>query len=150
MLIRILPRMASRYSQNFTPACRSMLRVVVLTVLLCAVSLAQAVLEGTVRDTSGSPVAAAKVRLRHAEGKVVAGGTTDASGNFHFGSVDAGSYTLEVEDPEYYPANYSFVLRARQPLLLNVELQRKNPLQQTVEVRASQLTIDPQKTGRSY
>ncbi len=47
-------------------------------------------------------------------------------------------------------SSYDFVLRARQPLSLAVELQHKQSVQQTVEVKSSSLTIDPEKTGSSY
>ena len=43
-----------------------------------------------------------------------------------------------------------FVLRARQPLSVNIDVDRKETLRERVEVQAQYLTVDPEKTGSSY
>src|SRR5438552_3061690 len=57
---------------------------------------------------------------------------------------------LQAEAANYFKATYEFVLRPRQAISLNIELQAKETLRQKVEVQSSYLTIDPEKTGSSY
>ncbi len=111
---------------------------------------AQTPIDGFIRDNTGNIVAGASVSLKRAEGTVVQQATSDAMGKFRFAAVEAGAYTLKTEAPGFYVSSYDFVLRARQPLSLAVELQHKQSVQQTVEVKSSSLTIDPEKTGSSY
>src|SRR5437868_2569495 len=113
-------------------------------------ALGQSLVEGTVRDSAGQAVAGASVALRHAEAGTVANASTDAEGKFHFAGVEAGANAIRVEAEGYFVATYDFVLRGRQPVSLNIELQRKETLRQSVEVMAQYLTVDPEKTGSSY
>ena len=122
----------------------------VLGVFLSTGSFAQTAIEGVVRDDAGNAVASASVALKRAEGAVVQQTTSNAIGKFRFAAVDAGAYTLKTEAPGFYVSSYDFVLRSRQPLSLTVELQRKQSVQQSVEVRSDSLTVDPEKTGSSY
>ena len=125
-----------------------------LTLLLLAVFLlgvtaaAQTVLEGTVRD-DGKAVTGAKVMLR-GEGQVSQETVTDATGKFHFAAVEAGGYTLRTEADGFYPSDYQFLVRARQPLSVTVDLTRKKSVEETVEVHSLYRTVDPEKTGSSY
>jgi TonB-dependent receptor-like protein/carboxypeptidase family protein len=118
--------------------------------LISTGAFAQTAIEGVIRDNDGKAVSAASVSLKRAEGAVVQQTTSDASGKFRFAAVEAGAYTLKTEAPGFYVSGYDFILRARQPLSLAVELQHKQSLQQTVEVKSATLTIDPEKTGSSY
>jgi len=122
----------------------------VLGVFLSTGAFAQTAIEGVVRDDAGNAVASASVALKRAEGAVVQQTTSNAIGKFRFAAVDAGAYTLKTEAPGFYVSSYDFVLRARQPLSLTVELQHKQSVQQSVEVRSDSLTVDPEKTGSSY
>jgi outer membrane receptor for ferrienterochelin and colicins len=122
----------------------------VLGVFLSTVAFAQTAIEGVIRDNAGNSVAASSVILKRAGGVVVQQTASDASGKFRFAGVDAGAYTLKTEAPGFYVSIYDFVLRARQPLSLAVELQPKQSVQQTVEVKSASLTVDPEKTGSSY
>src|SRR5213079_3523408 len=45
---------------------------------------------------------------------------------------------------------YAIVLRSRQPVSLNIGLQKEETVRQSVEVSARYLTVDPEKTGSSY
>jgi len=69
-----------------------------------------------------------------------------AMASFAF-SVEGGACTLQVQAADYFKATYEFVLRPRQPISLNVDLQKKETVKQSVEVQARYLTIDPEKTG---
>ena len=131
---------------------RRMFRSVAFFVLasMGRVACAQSLVEGTVRDDAGRAVAGAAVALRHAEAGTVASASTDVDGKFHFAAVEAGANTVRVEAGGYFVARYDFVLRGRQPVSLNIEVQKKETVRQSVEVTANYLTVDPEKTGSSY
>ena len=123
--------------------------------LLLAASLSitasgQTAVDGILRDRDGKPISEGKVVLQRSEGNVVQEIATDISGRFHFATVEAGAYILKADAPGFYVASYDFVLRPRQPLSITLELRRKESVQQTVEVKAGYMTIDPEKTGSSY
>jgi TonB-dependent receptor-like protein/carboxypeptidase family protein len=118
--------------------------------LISTGAFGQTTIEGVIRDNAGKAVAGASVALKRAEGAVVQQTNSDAIGKFRFAAVDAGAYTLKTEASGFYASSYDFVLRARQPLSLAVELQPKQSFQQKVEVKSATLTIDPEKTGSSY
>ncbi len=129
------------------------MRLISLSVLLLTTflsSFAQTLIDGTVRDATGAPVAGAAVHLQRENASEAQSSASGADGAFHFNAVEAGPYTLKVEAASFYPAEHRFVLRARQPLSLTIDLQKKETLQQLVEVRSTYQTIDPQKTGSSY
>jgi TonB dependent receptor/Carboxypeptidase regulatory-like domain len=115
-----------------------------------ATATAQTAVEGMLRSADRQAVAGASVTLQLAEGSVAQQTTSDASGKFHFAAVEAGAYTMTADAQGFYVATYNFVARARQPQSLTLELRRKQSFQQTVEVKAEYLTIDPEKTGSSY
>lgn len=113
-------------------------------------SFCQTLIDGTVRDAGGTPVSGAAVHLQRESANDVHSSSTAPDGTFHFNAVEAGPYTLKVEAASFYPAEHRFVLRARQPLSLTIDLQKKETVQQQVEVLATYQTIDPEKTGSSY
>jgi len=121
-----------------------------LLLALATTGFAQSAIEGNIRDNAGKPVAGASLTLLREEGSVAFQATSAPDGGFHFPAVDAGAYTLKAEATDYFPSKYKFILRARQPITLNIELHPKQSVQQTVEVRANYLTVDPEKTGSSY
>ena len=124
--------------------------LLLFSLLLPALAIAQTAVEGTLRDQSGKAVSGATVSLQRAEGSVADQATSDGEGRFRFAAVEAGGYTLKAEASGFYPATYDFVLRARQPITLSLDLQPKTTVQQTVEVKSNYLTVDPEKTGSSY
>src|SRR5258705_2535874 len=63
--------------------------------------------------------------------------------------MEAGASSFQVQASNYYPLHYEFVLRPRHPLSLSLDLQKKETVQESVEVHAGYLTIDPEKTGIS-
>ena len=118
--------------------------------ILSAVAIAQTAVDGTLRDLNGKVVSGAAVALQRAEGSIAEQTTSDAEGHFRFPAVDAGGYTLKADAPGFFSAKYDFVLRARQPITLTLDLQPKTTVAQTVEVKSNYLTVDPEKTGSSY
>jgi hypothetical protein len=130
-----------------------MLRRSFYLLFLAAISTlgnAQTGVDGVLRDAAGKAVAGANVILQRAEGSLAQQASSDALGKFHFAAIEAGAYTLKAEAMGFYVASYDFALRARQPLSLTVELEAKESVQQTVEVKAGYMTIDPEKTSSSY
>ena len=121
-----------------------------LVAVASTVAVAQIAVEGILRDDAGKAIPGASLALQRTQGGIGQQTTSDATGKFHFAAVEAGAYTLKAEAPGFYAASYDFVLRPRQPLSLSVELQRKESVQQTVEVKSTTLTVDPEKTGTSY
>ncbi len=112
--------------------------------------VAQTTVEGTIHGASGLPIANASISLQHQDGAKLQETTSDANGKFRLPALEAGAYSLQVQAPNYFSLDYEFVLRARQPLSLNLDLQAKQTVKESVEVHAGYLTIDPEKTGSSY
>src|SRR5882724_9185910 len=129
-----------------------LLRLLLIGLIVFSPSIifAQTTVDVAVHDNTGLPVANASISLQHQDGAKVRQTTTDANGKFRLTALEAGAYSLQVQAANYYPLHYEFVLRPRQPLSLNLDLQKKETLQESVEVRAGYLTIDPEKTGSSY
>jgi hypothetical protein len=128
------------------------LRLCLISLILLspATVLAQTTVEGTVHDASGLPIANASISLQHQDAAKLKAATSDSRGKFRFSALEAGPYSLQVQADNYFPLNYEFILRPRQPLSLNLDLQKKETVQESVEVHAGYLTIDPEKTGSSY
>ncbi|MGC2196144.1 MAG: TonB-dependent receptor [Terriglobales bacterium] len=129
------------------------MRTTILILFLGAAStltFAQTLIEGAVHDASGAPVSGTSVQLLRENGTLAQTSHTATDGSFHFTAVEAGPYTLKVEAAGFFPAEHRFVLRPRQPFSLAIELQRKQAVQERVEVRSTYQTIDPEKTGSSY
>lgn len=119
-----------------------------LTITVCA--SAQTVVEGVVHDVVGNPIGAASVSLRRPDTTILQQAKTDLSGRFQFTAAEAGDQQLTVEAEGFYPSNYEFVLRARQPLSFAIVLQRKETVKEAIQVNGAYLTVDPGKTGSSY
>jgi hypothetical protein len=118
--------------------------------LLANRASAQSAVEGTVRDASDQPVAGASILVQRPDGPTLITTATTPEGKFRVTPLVAGAYRLQVQAPNFFPQRYEFVLRARQPLSINLQLQPKQTIKETVEVRSGYLTIDPDKTGSSY
>ena len=118
--------------------------------VLSGMAQAQSLLECTVRDASGSAVANASLSLKTPAGKSVLAATSDAQGKLRFPPLDAGRYVLRVEASGYFPASTEFVLRAREPVSLEIQLQKKESAHEQIAVVSHYQTVDPEKTGSSY
>ncbi len=110
----------------------------------------QTVVEGTVHDRAGNAIAGATVELKRENGSQVTAQISSADGRFRFNAVEAGEYRVQASAPNFFSSVYEFVLRSRQPLAIDLELQPRESVSQRVEVRERYLTVDPQKTGSSY
>jgi len=116
---------------------------------LATYASAQAIVEGTVRESNGAPIPSAKVTLLHENGTSPQIVTTDSDGTFHFPATDAGSCEVKTEAAGFFPSNYKLTLRPRQPISLVIDLRRTESASAAVEVHALYQTVDPQKTGSS-
>jgi hypothetical protein len=121
-----------------------------MLLVMSTAAWAQSAIEGSVVNDSGSPVSGARISLERPEAGEPRSATTDAAGHFVLNGVPAGDYTIKAEQAGLYPATYQFTLRARQPISLTLTLTTKSAVQQTVQVQAKYLTVDPEKTGSSY
>src|SRR5438093_3486525 len=123
--------------------------VAFLLLFSCGSAFAQTIVEGTVPDHFGRAVPNHPISLGHPDATAVLTTITDTDGKFRISAVEAGAYRLRVQATGYYISTYDFVLRSRQPVSLNIEMQKEETVRQSVEVSARYLTVDPEKTGRS-
>ncbi len=121
-----------------------------LVLLLLPFAWAQTVVEGTVHDKVGALIAGATVELKRSNGSQVVAQTTAADGHFRFNAVEAGGYRVQATAPSFFPSAYELVLRPRQPIAVDIELEHREAVAEQVEVKEHYLTVDPQKTGSSY
>ena len=123
----------------------------ILSIFLLSLSAAgQTPLQGMLRDSSGVPLSNVEVELQSPDSTMHEKSTTDTDGEFHFSALPAGAYSLEAQPAGFFPIRYEVVLRARQPLSITLEAQRKQSFSQSAEAKAGYLTVDPEKTGGSY
>src|SRR5260370_14862871 len=106
-------------------------------------------MEGPLQEEVGNGVWGAILPFKAAEVNI-ADETSDSAGEFHFGAVDSGTYTMQDDAYGFYLATYNFGLRPRQPISLTIKLQPKRSAQQTVEVHVHSLIVEPGKGGSSY
>lgn len=125
------------------------IRIVLVVLAFSTFSLAQSVVEGSVRGPQGRAIANAPIVLLRSNGTAAGTASTDASGRFQFSGIEAGAYTVRVTVRGYYESQYVFTLRPRQPLSITIELQPVQSVRQQLEVRDIYATIDPQKTSSS-
>jgi hypothetical protein len=138
--------------RRFRFLCRviSPKQAAIVLAFLAPVLRAQTVVRGTVQDRTEVTVAGATVELLRDNGSLVASQTTTSDGHFLFNAVAAGEYHLRAATPNSYPSSYEFVLREREPVDLDIVLQKKQNISEQVNVLEERMTVDPQKTGSSY
>ena len=129
---------------------RSLFLSLLCLLILSSHASAQSPVEGTIRDASDQPVAGASILVQRPDGPTLMTTATTPEGKFRITPLEAGAYLLQIQAPNFFPLRYEFVLRARQPLSINLQLQRKQTMKETVEVQSGYLTVDPEKTGSSY
>jgi hypothetical protein len=116
---------------------------------LTGIAFGQAVVEGTVHDSTGKTLSDVKVSLQREEGGTPQASNTDAEGRFQFSAVEAGAYEIRVTVPGFYDFSYHLTIRPRQPVSLAIELEPLQTRRESVEVKARYQTVDPEKTGSS-
>jgi len=102
--------------------------------LITGNALAQASLQGTVRDQGSNPVAGAKMTLEHERGVQAQQTSSGAHGEFRFNSVEPGAYKLRIAAPGFYNPEYILTIPARQPVSMAIELVPVASVRQTLEV----------------
>lgn len=101
----------------------------------------QGTILGTVKDAKGAVVPGATVTLTNTNLNTVRTATSNASGDYHFADVVAGSYTLSVEAAGFQKYNVtSIVLAVRQELRIDTAL-AIGAVQESVEVTGATLPV---------
>jgi hypothetical protein len=128
--------------------------VIVLIVFLLVPAAAWAQFEtatvvGTVRDSSGGVVPAAKVTLTNTQTGVSLERTSDANGNYEFFTVRIGSYVVTAEKDGFSVAlvdNVQITVGARQRVDLSMAV---GQLSEKIEVSASAVLLQTDSSDRS-
>ncbi|MGI9103138.1 MAG: TonB-dependent receptor [Terriglobales bacterium] len=115
--------------------------------VLSASAWAETAVEGSVKARDGQPLAGARIVLRHLDGPVAAEVTTDAGGKFQLPAQEAGAYELIVEAGKFLTAKHPLLLRPRQPVELDIQLEPRAAGAESVEVHSTFAAVDPDKTG---
>jgi len=106
-------------------------------------------LQGTVVDTTGAAIGAARVTLRDKAGNVTANTTTNPEGHFTISGVVPGSYVLEVEGKNFDKSSRDVLVSpaaGSTPLLITLNVAS---LQQSIDVSAAGVYALPDAVGRS-
>src|SRR6266700_1962565 len=122
-------------------------------VILCLATpsaVAQTIVQGSIHDSAGNPIARADVFLQRVESGASQHILSDSAGNFRFSSLDVGTYVLKAEATGFYITSYKFVLQQRLPISLAITLRHKDATKETVDVKVNYLAVNPGKTGSSY
>ena len=104
---------------------------------------------GTVRDSSGAVVPAAKVTLTNTQTGVTLERTSDANGNYEFFTVRIGAYVVTAEKTGFSIAlvdNVQVTVGARQRVDLNMAV---GQLTETVQVSSSAVLLQTDSSDRS-
>lgn len=113
---------------------------IILTCLILATATSKAMpaLEGTVKDTSGHPLAGAEIRLAlPADGSIVRVTRTDGSGRYHAADIRADVYQV------------SLVLNSDvKASIKNVKIELTDPTQLNFELKAGKVV--PQAKGKHF
>jgi len=126
------------------------LTCILFTLFLVGTANGQSHFECAVLNASGDAIPHASIVLQIVDGPTILKTTTDHRGSFRLPAMEADTYALRVEADGYYPSTYEFVLRARQPMSVEIRLQKKTTVNEAIVVNASHLTVDPDKTASSY
>ena len=130
--------MASRSNVSFY------VPIVAATLLLFStVALAQftASIQGVVQDPSGAGLAGARVNLVNNATHVTTTTTGDASGNYHFGSLAPGSYSVTAEASGFAKSQVDVTLLTEQNLSVPITL-KVGSISEAVNVSAEIPVVD--------
>ena len=98
-------------------------------------------IRGVVQDPSGAGVANAKVDLQNAATHVITTTTADGSGNYHFGSLAPGSYSVTAQAPGFAKSQVDVTLLTEQNLEVPVTL-KVGSISEAVNVSAEAPVVD--------
>ncbi len=102
-------------------------RVVLLAVLMPFVLRAQSTfgtILGTVTDSSGASVPAAKITVTNLDENVSREGVTSAQGDYEFNNLKAGRYSITAQAPGFRQfENTNLQLEARQVVRVNIQME---------------------------
>ncbi|MGA8311128.1 MAG: TonB-dependent receptor, partial [Terriglobales bacterium] len=118
--------------------------LIVATLFLCSpAAFAQfsANIQGFVQDPSGAGLAHAKVDLVNTATHVTATTTADSSGNYRFGSLPPGSYSVTAEAPGFSKSQADVVLLTEQTLNVPITL-KVGAISEAVSVSAETPVVD--------
>lgn len=105
-------------------------------------------LSGRVTDPRGTFVSGAKLRLAGQDGRIVGDTRSDSSGDFDFGAVSNGCYSLSAEAPGFDPVSTAVVL-AGQAITVSLRFQRLSTQRQSVTVSAMAPALAPDDSART-
>jgi hypothetical protein len=107
-------------------------------------------LAGTVRDSSGARIPAAKITIRSSDSSVERQTASDANGEFRFDNLMPGSYTVIVNAPGFAQAHASVSVIVSSVQQLTVKM-KPAALSQSVSVQAeaSSITTEPLDTANT-
>src|ERR1700681_2852527 len=111
--------------------------------LFSTAALAQfsASIQGVVQDPSGAGLGGAKVNLVNTATHVTTTTTADGSGNYHFGSLAPGSYSVTAEASGFAKSQVDVTLLTEQTLNVPVTL-RVGSISEAVNVSAEAPVVD--------
>jgi vitamin B12 transporter len=111
-------------------------------ILISAISLAQVMVSGKVKDTKGRPVPGASITLKD----TYDGGTTDSSGRFRFKTTEKGDHVITASSIGFKPFEQSVSLGA-EPIVLDVLLKEEPNELKAVTITAGSFAAGDSKRG---
>ncbi len=115
--------------------------VVLCSLMLCetswAASLPTGIIDGTLEDSLGQPIASAEIMIETAAGKTVSKTLSDRSGHFQVGGLTAGQYAILAHKTGFQPGLDIVVLPATQGISRQIVLASKQALELTVHSHVS-------------
>lgn len=129
-------------------SCRAARLCGLMLLFATTAALAQSSIEGRVTDAKGNSAVSAQVELRSG-GSAIAETKTDAFGRFRFPIVQPGEYQLLTTATGYFDSQTQLLLKPRQALSLQINMQPRSTVSSRVDVEASVAGVDPQQTGTS-
>jgi hypothetical protein len=121
-----------------------------LLLISCSVALSDPLpnrVSGKIIDPDGAPVDGAHVKVLAADGTALRETTSDQSGEFHLGELNAGTFTLTAEFSAFAPVTVSFSVASREPNDIVVQFRQIASMRQAITVvgasAPSALTPDP-------
>ncbi len=110
----------------------------------------QSSVEGRVVESpSSTPLQDARVAIAKRGAVETQIALTKSSGEFRFQALEPGDYHLHAEAEGYFPIEYAFALKPRQPMILTIEMTPRRAGASQAEVRASISNLDSGETGSS-